>query len=249
MSHRAPKVASETDFHLEGYANLCSLSIAEWFRKRSRHLDAEGLANEVLQKLGAFVHKHDAQDFSEDRVLSLRHIICRQVLGREIRRWKAKKRSGDSRDKATLSLHDLMLSVPVSLLSTLHDRVEFADWLRYLCEPLSNRERQIVEWRLEGWTLSEIAKKVSLSDSTVDRCMEKIRSLIGSQIENDLARTKNKEQRTKNKEQRKCQIWVIPKIRDAKMVHFAFTLLAVYATAIWRGEKASLATQSWCRCL
>jgi len=86
MSDRKQPVAPETSFHLEDYSKHCIYPIADWFRKRNRHVDAEGLANEVLQKLGSFVCKHEQQVFSEDRIAALRQILCQQTLGREIRR-------------------------------------------------------------------------------------------------------------------------------------------------------------------
>ncbi len=190
MSDRNPSLTLETSFHLDVYSKHCLLLIIDWFRKRNRHIDAEGLANEVLQKLGAFVVEHDAEVFSDNRIVALQQIICKQILGREIRRWKAKKRCGESRDTATLSLEDLILQVAEGTLSRCTSSLDFDDWLQSLCEPLSKRERQVVEWKLEGWTLTEIASKLSLSDSTLDRFMEKIKIVIRFQMEKESAQEK-----------------------------------------------------------
>ena len=241
MSDRNPSLTLETSFHLEVYSKQCIHLIIDWFRKRNRHIDAEGLANEVLQKLGAFVGKHDAQVFSDDRIVALRQIICKQILGREIRRWKAKKRCGKSRDKATLSLENLILQVADGPLSNCPSSLEFDDWLQSLCEPLTKRERQIVEWKLEGWTLSEIASKLSLSDSTIDRFMEKIKFVIGVQLEKESVRDERRETRDERRETRderretrdesresrveSRESELKMKMHDARIGQFAFILL------------------------
>ena len=224
MSDCNPPVGPETGFHLEGYSKQCLSPITDWFRKRNRHIDAEGLANEVLQKLSAFVRTHEVEVFSEDRISALRQILCQQILGREIRRWKAQKRSGNSRVKTTLSLDDLILQLAESSLNGCQSCVDFNDWLQSVCEPLTKRERQIIEWKLESWTLSEIASKLSLSDSTIDRCIEKIKFVIVDRMEKES--TRNKKQETRNRQQATGNpTELISKIHDARNGPFAFILL------------------------
>ena len=74
MSDRKPPVGPETGFQLEVYSKQCLSPIANWFRKRNRHIDAEGLANEVLQKLIAFVRTHEVEVFSADRISALQEL-------------------------------------------------------------------------------------------------------------------------------------------------------------------------------
>lgn len=199
MTARTPAVTLAIATHLEIYSKDQLVPIAHWFRKRNQYIEAEGLANEVMQKLHAYVLQHSEQVFSEDRVSALRQILCKQILGREIRRRNTKKRSGDLRDKATLSR-----SIELDLLATrgypndCQSKVDFDDWLEFLCGTLTNRERRIVEWKLEGWTLREIASKLSLSNATIDRCIEKIKLIIEIRMKNGTGLGETRDQRPDN---------------------------------------------------
>jgi RNA polymerase sigma-70 factor (ECF subfamily) len=55
----------------------------------------------------------------------------------------------------------------------------FMDELEYFLRELRPSDRRIIEMRLEGYDQIEIAKRLGISDRTIRRLMERIRSLAG----------------------------------------------------------------------
>lgn len=106
-------------------------------------------------------------------------ITMRKVY-RQVSQHTAEKRNVD----LELSLDDLS-TMHLSREPTPDEVVALADELETLMSLLSPRQRRIIELRLQGFHLSEIATELDCSERTVRRMLTLIRTQLKQQLESD----------------------------------------------------------------
>jgi len=149
--------------------------------KLGARLDADELVQSIFKS--AFRVTRDGQPlFSDDTGFWkwLVTVALNKVFKR-IERETAAKRDPD-REISSPTDRDGFLAECLSQRPTTMQVVEVADLMENILQRLDEDQKQILLLRLEGYTQKEIARKLGVSDKTVQRRSEKIREAASAVV-------------------------------------------------------------------
>ncbi|MCI0681407.1 MAG: sigma-70 family RNA polymerase sigma factor [Gemmataceae bacterium] len=144
--------------------------------KLSARLDAEDIVQSVFRSFfvraqqGKFVFKDD-----DDIWKLLVQITIHKSL-KQVAYHRRAKRDAGAEESAGAGDQDRIVSY-LSREPTPEEAAIFMDELEFFLRELRPADRRIIEMRLEGYDQVEIAKRLGISDRTIRRLMERIRSL------------------------------------------------------------------------
>jgi|SRR5262245_16117890 RNA polymerase sigma-70 factor, ECF subfamily len=142
--------------------------------KLAARVDPEDIVQSVFRsffvraKQGKFVFKGD-----DDIWKLLVQITIHKTLKQVAHHRRAKRDAGA--EVAASGDNDLLVSY-LSREPTPEEAAIFVDQLAFFLRDLRPEDRKIIEMRLEGFDQVEIAKRLGVSDRTIRRVMERIRS-------------------------------------------------------------------------
>jgi RNA polymerase sigma factor (sigma-70 family) len=148
-------------------------------RRFVRHVDPDDVVQSAFRSF--FVGARDGRfDFERDGDLwRLLVAVALNKLRMSVRRYSTQKRSAD-REESVPSL-DALCTEHLEVFArepTPVEAVALADEVETLMGRLSDRERQILEMRLQGFNLEEIALETGRSERTVRRVIDKVREFL-----------------------------------------------------------------------
>lgn len=144
-----------------------------------RHVDPDDVVQSAFRSF--FVGARDGRfDFERDGDLwRLLVAVALNKLRMSVRRYSTQKRSAD-REENVPSI-DALCTEHVEVFArepTPVEAVALADEVETLMSRLTDKERQILEMRLQGFNLEEIAVDTGRSERTVRRVIDKVRELL-----------------------------------------------------------------------
>lgn len=144
-----------------------------------RHVDPDDVVQSAFRSF--FVGARDGRfDFQRDGDLwRLLVAVALNKLRMSVRRYSTQKRAAE-REETVPSLDSLCAehAEVFAREPTPVEAVALADEVETLMSRLSERERQILEMRLQGHNLEEIALETGRSERTVRRVIDKVRELL-----------------------------------------------------------------------
>jgi RNA polymerase sigma-70 factor, ECF subfamily len=152
-------------------------------QRLTARLDAEDVVQSAFRSL--FVGTRDGR-----YVLNKGGDLWRLLAAITINKVRHEERR-HSAGKRALALEQLPSSAPeegsdyaawLAHDPTPEEAATMADEVQALLHPLHDGQRRIVELRLQGYTLDEIAEKVRLSQRTVRRTMERVKSHLEQRL-------------------------------------------------------------------
>lgn len=144
--------------------------------KLAARLDAEDIVQSAFRSFfvraqkGKFVFKGD-----DDIWKLLAQITIHKTL-KQVAHHRRGKRNAGAEVSATSPDQDVLVSC-LSREPTPEEAAIFVDELEYFLRELRPEDRKIIHMRLEGFDQLEIAARLGISDRTIRRLMERIRSL------------------------------------------------------------------------
>ena len=156
---------------------LVALARSRLSAKLSRHLDPEDVVQSAYRSFfsgarnGRFVLRQSGD------LWRLLVAITLHKLRHKVERHTAGKRSLNrelQQDKDSFTLADEVLARE----PTPAEAAALADTLEHVLRDLEPRQRHMVEMRLQGYQLEEIAKSVRRSERTVRRVLEQIKQAL-----------------------------------------------------------------------
>ncbi len=198
---------SDYEFDLSVYSRCNFDRIVESIRTKGRghfwdFFDPEDLANKALRKLWRYTNKHRDCCHDKERIEKVVSTIVVRIWIDEVRR-ELKKRNLRGSGTLCVSLFDRLDSELAD--SGQEFEIALRELLEHVKAELTPRQKRIVDLRITKQEESEIALKLGVSESTIDREMVSIRNKIVAslaKISGNEQRTTNNEQRTTNNEQR-----------------------------------------------
>jgi RNA polymerase sigma-70 factor (ECF subfamily) len=127
------------------------------------YLDSVDLAQSVHKSIVTGLRENRFEFEGPDQLVGLALTVLRRKAARHWRHLQRQRRlSGDGSARTADDLPDVLaaLSNPGTDPAA---EAEYRDHLRQLCEHLDENERRILDFRLEGYTPSEIADKIGVS--------------------------------------------------------------------------------------
>ena len=155
---------------------LCGLAHRRLSTKLAARLDAEDIVQSVFRSFfvraqeGKFVIQGD-----DDIWKLLAQITIHKTL-KQVDYHRRGKRDAGAEVKASSADGDLLMTY-ISREPTPDEAAIFIDELEFFLRELRPEDRTIIEMRLEGFDNVEIAERLGISDRTIRRLMERIRSL------------------------------------------------------------------------
>jgi RNA polymerase sigma factor (sigma-70 family) len=144
--------------------------------KLSRRLDPEDVVQSACRSFfgGARAGRYNPEHGRQ--LWSLLVAITLHKLHMQIRRNGAAKRAPQCEDTEDKVQEELLAREPTPL-----EAVALADELEQLMRGLDPLERRMLEMRLQGYTMDEIAAATGRTERTVRRTLEEVRALMQQQ--------------------------------------------------------------------
>src|SRR5262249_17049440 len=136
-------------------------------------VDAEDIAQSVFRTF--FRHARDGQ-FQVEESEDLCKLLARITVYKTLRQIAFHKRAKRDAGVETGEPQEIRLT-RLAGGPTPEEAAAFVDELEHFLNKLKPVERQILELRMENYNNLEIAEKLSISDRTIRRLMERIRGL------------------------------------------------------------------------
>lgn len=159
-------------------ARLTALARANLSRRIARRVDPEDIVLSAWRSFFIATRGGRIEVPSDDELWPLLLTLTLRKLRRQIARHMADKRSVS--DERTIDAASAEWIEAVSRDPTREEAARAADQLESLLSVLSADEREIVVQRLQGWTNSEIAEQLGVSEKTVRRALVRIREHAAS---------------------------------------------------------------------
>lgn len=153
---------------------LCRRSLSSL----GRVSDAEDVAQEVFLKFAVYWRERCPAINDESGLFSLLAVMTRQLSRDSARRLGRAKR--DMRRERSFS--DDGEGSPAEQQAA---DVEIRDLLDRVCEMLDAQDRHIIQLRLQGYEQAEVAQRLGMSLRTIERRLQRIRSVLGPYLEPD----------------------------------------------------------------
>ena len=163
---------------------LIALVRSRLSEKLARRLDPEDVVQSVYRSF--FAHARDGRYVLENSGDLWRLLVAITVhkLGHQVERHTADKRALDRESEfpGSESLFGLEAAFLASEPSPA-EALALADELEQIMRSLDPLQRRMLEMRLQGWTLNEIATEVRRSLRTVRRVLDRIKEYLVRQFE------------------------------------------------------------------
>lgn len=172
---RAGDEAGATELYHRYLSKLVGFAQRRINTRLAARVDAEDVVQSVFRSFfvraqqGKFVFKDE-----NDIWKLLVQITIHKTLKHVAHHRRAKRDAGA--EVSAAEAHDGLVTY-LSREPTPEDAAIFVDSLEFFLRELRPADRKIIEMRLEGFEQAEIAKRLGISDRTVRRLMERIRSL------------------------------------------------------------------------
>jgi RNA polymerase sigma-70 factor (ECF subfamily) len=159
---------------------LVALARSELSSKLSRRIDPEDVVHSAYRSF--FSNIQDGR-YDLERGGDLWRLLVRITLHKlstQVRRHSRQKRS--ARHEITFGSEDSLLGISANLLAhepSPAEAVTLADHLEQTMRRLNPGQRRVLELRLQGYKLEEIASALQRSERTVRRMLEEIVDLLG----------------------------------------------------------------------
>ena len=134
-----------------------------------RLLDAEDIAQEVFLKFARYWREARPSLTGQDALFALLAVITRR-MGADAGRWLVRARRDSRRDRSA-PLRDLIDRTDDQA------EIDLRDLLDRVCGALDDDERRVLNLRLQGYELAEIAEQIGVSPRTIERRMQRLREL------------------------------------------------------------------------
>ena len=157
------------------------LALAHRYLRGPRHLDladAEDLAQEVFLKLARAWHARQIEVRDGNSLRTLLAVMTRRLAIDSVRSQHRLRRDFRKEVPAPVLAEPAEISPGMS-------EVEWGDLLRMIARQLTEDERRILEMRLEGYEVTEIATRLDVATRTVERRLARIRKLLQRHVNVD----------------------------------------------------------------
>lgn len=150
------------------------LALAHRYLRGPHHLnlaDAEDLAQEVFLKLARAWHARQIEVRDGNALRTLLAVMTRRLAIDNVRSQRRLRR-------------DIRKEVPTQDMaepadtSTGMSEVEWEDLLRMVARQLTEDERRVLEMRLQGYEVTEIATRLDVATRTIERRLARLRKLL-----------------------------------------------------------------------
>ncbi len=166
---------------------LVALAQSRLSKKFSRRLDPEDVVQSVFKSF--FVRVGDGQfEFSESGDLwSLLARITTNKLNRKIEHHTAAKRQVDKEQAANKDDLGGAAYEAISREPSPEDVLILEEEIEGLTGDMNAQQRQIVELRLQGYLLEEIAEEVMRSERTVRRILDRVKNRLKERLDSAIS--------------------------------------------------------------
>jgi RNA polymerase sigma factor (sigma-70 family) len=166
------------------FARLHALVVTQLPERMAARLDADDVVQAVF---GVFFSAAREGRYVLERTGDLWRLLAAIAIGQvrhEHKRHSADKRSF-RREQLPLPLRDAVAEEDLWLADepTPEEAVLLADEVQQLLKPLNPAQRRIVELRLQGFLIEEIAVAVGCSERTVRRGMEQVKDHLQKRLD------------------------------------------------------------------
>ncbi len=153
-----------------------------------RRLGAEDIAQSVCR---TFVRRAAEGEFELPDGGSLWGLLCAITVTkvREETRFHLRQKRGMNREQHLDSVTSAGVpKVPEpSVQATPGEAAEFADQFERLVSAFDEEERQVIQLRLQDYTLEEIAERLECSERTIRRFLKRVQERLSGMLARDLA--------------------------------------------------------------
>lgn len=154
-------------------------------QKLARRLDAEDIVQSAYR---SFFRKAQADQIEVERQGDLWRVLAAitvNKLRQNVEFHTAQKRSFLADQSVVISMDQSSVLVPVEKVAHEPSPIEAAalvDEVERLMQGFDSQQREMIELRLQGYTIEEIAAKCDRAERTVRRLMDKVREVLATQI-------------------------------------------------------------------
>lgn len=158
---------------------LVSLIDANMSAKLQSQFDAEDVAQSVLNSWFNGIRKRRITPQSSGEIWSLISVIALNKIRNRVRAFAARKREGSWGRQSGEIIEDFPEPEP-------GDEAEVGDFLCELNKRLSERNQQVLQLIIEGYSVKEIAERLGVVPRTIQRCRSDVRKEALSLLPEDL---------------------------------------------------------------
>lgn len=157
---------------------LAALARSRLGLRMRQKVDADDILQSVFRSFFRRVTTDELAFDSWNGLWALLTVVTMRKCGRWVTMMHAIKR--DVRREQAISPSDNSASSiePVGAEPTPEEAAILADTLEKLMASMDEHEKQIIEMRLQGFTASEMAQKVNLTERTIHRVLQRARSKL-----------------------------------------------------------------------